>query len=89
MTDAYEEMKHDGVPEKRLAVARKYVTACTRFLAKKPPITPGAMGPAGGPPPGTGQPMGPMPGQDPLAGAPGVGPAPLPGAPVAPMPEAA
>lgn len=89
MSDAYEEMKHDGVPEKRLAVARKYVTACTRFLAKKPPVAPGPMGPAGGPPPGTGQPMGPMPGQDPLAGAPGVGPEPLPGAPVAPMPEAA
>lgn len=90
MSDAYEEAKHDGVPEKRLAVMRKYVTACQRFLAKKPPLPPAPMGPAGGPPPGAPPPMGPPPGQPLLPGAPGDVPPPLPGAPVAPpLPEAA
>lgn len=89
MSDAYEEAKHDNLPEARLAVMRKYVTACTRFLAKKPPIAPGAMGPAGGPPPV--DPMAPPPGQPLLPGAPGDVPPELPGAPMAPapMPEAA
>lgn len=90
MSDAYEEAKHDGLPESRLAQMRKYVTACQRFLAKKPPMTPGPMGPAGGPPPGAPPPMGPMPGGEPLPGVPGDVPPELPGAPMAPpVPEAA
>jgi hypothetical protein len=97
MSDAYEEAKHDNLPQKRLAVMRKYVVACTRFLQKKPPMTPGAMGPAGGPPPGAPPPMpggplpmGPPPGEELLMGAPGDVPPPMPGAPMAPpMPEAA
>jgi hypothetical protein len=86
MSDAYEEAKHDGLPPARLAIMRNYVMACTRFLAKKPPMTPGPMGPAGGPPPG--QPMGPPPGEPLLPGAPGDVPPPLPGAPVGPPPDA-
>jgi hypothetical protein len=89
MTDAYEEAKHDNLPQARLAVMRKYVTACTRFLAKKPAMAPGPMGPMGGPPPGAPMPMGPMPGGEPLPGVPGDVPPELPGAPMAPMPEAA
>jgi hypothetical protein len=84
MSDAYEEAKHDGVPQDRLKVMRNYVTACMRFLAKKPPAAPGPMGPAGGPPPGA--PMGPPPGAELLPGAPGDVPPPLPGAPVGPPP---
>jgi hypothetical protein len=87
MSDAYEEAKHDGLPEKRLAVMRKYVTACTKFLAKKPPLSPAPLGPAGGPPPGA--PLGPPPGGEPIPGTPGMGPPPLPNAPMAPIPEAA
>ncbi len=90
MSDAYEEAKHDGLPEARLAVMRKYVTACARFLAKKQMPPPAPMGPAGGPPPGA---LGPPPGATPLPGAPGSVPPPLPGAPMgpppAPIPEAA
>ncbi len=84
MTDAYEEAKQDNLPEARLNVMRKYITACSRFLAKKPPPPPAAMGPAGDmPPPDGGVPMGPPPGGELLPGAPGDVPPPLEGAPVA------
>jgi hypothetical protein len=86
MSDAYEEAKHDGLPTERLAQMRKYVTACARFLAKKPPVAPAPIGPAGDQPPDPmgGPPMGPPPGGQPIPGAPGEGPPPLPNAPTAP-----
>jgi hypothetical protein len=85
MSDAYEEAKHDNLPQQRLSYMRNYIQACTRFLSKKPtpaPIDP--MAAAAGA-------MGPPPGAPPIPGAPGAPPPPLPGAPVAPppVPEAA
>lgn len=77
MSDAYEEGKHDNLPEARLGVMRNYVLACQRFLSKPPAPTPG---PA---------PMGPMPGGPPLPGVPGAPPPMLPGAPVGPPPAPA
>lgn len=79
MLDAYESMKHDGVPEKRLRVCRDYIKACYRFMTGKvwkatgPNPLPGEA-----PPPG----MMPPPGMPPMGG-----PAPMmpPGAPPPPM----
>lgn len=84
-SDAYEEAKLDGLPQKRLAMIRNYVLACSRFIAKKPKPVPMAP-PMGAPlPPGPGgAPMGPPPGGELLPGAPGDVPPPLPGAPMAP-----
>lgn len=53
MGDAYEEAKHDGLPEKRLSVMRNYLKACRRYLgipepeaatAAPPQADPNAMG---------------------------------------------
>lgn len=89
MLDAYEEAKHDELPEDRLAYMREYFKACYRFLTGKawqakgpnplpgeaPPINPTGMVPPGAPP------MGPPP----MAGPPGLPPGPPmpPGAPPA------
>lgn len=88
-TDAYEEAKHDGLPENRLALIRNYVKACQKFVAKGQAPAGPPPGPPGAPPPGA--PMGPPPGEPLLPGAPGDVPPPLPGVPTAPppMPEAA
>jgi hypothetical protein len=82
MLDAYEEAKHDGIPEKRLRVMRDYIKATYRFLTGKAwmpagpnplPGSPMPAGPPGMPPPGAPPPMG--------------GPSPMlpPGAPPMPM----
>lgn len=66
MTDAYEEAKHDKLPQERLAVMRNYIKACYRYMNGKagpgsdtqpapvaPPMGPGGplMPPGAGPPP--------------------------------------
>lgn len=90
VTDAYEEAKHDGLPESRLKVMREYIKACYRFLTGKawqtngPNPVPGL--PNGGP---AGAPMAqPAPMLPPGAPPPQMGPLPNGGAPPAGPPPA-
>lgn len=83
MSDAYEEAKHDGLPQKRLAVMREYVRVCRKFLGL-PPL-PGQLPPQPGDPAAQPGPA-PMPGaQDPNAPMGPNGPM-QPGVPLLPVP---
>lgn len=90
MTDAYEEAKHDNVPQERLAVMRQYIRACRHFLGL-PPL-PGDMPPPAPPPGGALPPGAPLLPVDPNLPPPNMAPpgmqpeAPLPPGPGAPPP---
>ncbi len=72
VTDAYEEAKHDGLPEKRLGYIREYIKRTYRYLTGKtwkaegPNPMPGEAPPPGGPQPmlPPGAPMPPPPPMD-------------------------